>query len=75
MKALHFISFLMGLALAFDNTPPIPERTPGFAIATRNRLKINIELFSELLCDGCAMLHPEFEKFLNMNYLGSPVRE
>lgn len=58
----------------WPNIPPIPERHPGWSEG-KNRLLINFELFEDLLCDGCAMLRPEFERFLNMTYLGLPVRD
>jgi hypothetical protein len=37
---------------------------------------IEFELFTDLLCDGCAVLHEEFNKFFtNMTYLGRPVSD
>lgn len=65
---------LLGTASAFNNTPPIPETRPGWREGL-GKLKIEIELFSDLLCDGCAMLHPEFEKFLDMDFAGRPARD
>jgi hypothetical protein len=73
MKSLIVLSTLTAFAFAFNNTPPIPERHPGWSIG-KNRLLIDIELFTDLTCDGCAMLHPEFERFLDMKFLGYPVR-
>jgi hypothetical protein len=57
---------------AFNNTPPIPSRHAGWSEG-KGRLGIEIELFLDLLCDGCAMVHPEFKEFLKMNYSGTPV--
>ena len=67
-------TILVGASNAFINTPPIPERHPGWSEG-KGKLLIEIELFFDLLCDGCAMMHPEFIRFLNMTYLGSPVRD
>jgi hypothetical protein len=64
----------LGLTSAFANIPPIPERHPGWSEG-KGRLMINIELFEDLLCDGCAMMHPEFEKFLAMDFMGAKVKD
>ncbi|TNV74022.1 hypothetical protein FGO68_gene8605 [Halteria grandinella] len=72
--AFAALAMLTSSAKAWDNIPPIPERHPGWGEG-KNRLMINFEVFADLLCDGCAMLHAEFERFLNMTYLGSPVRD
>jgi hypothetical protein len=61
-------------ANGWANIPTIPERHPGWGEG-KNRLMIKFEVFADLLCDGCAMLHAEFDRFLNMTYLGSPVRD
>ena len=74
LAALTLSALLFSFSQAWQNIPPIPERHPGWAEG-KNRLLINFELFEDLLCDGCAMLHPQFERFLNMTYLGSPVRD
>ena len=66
--ALLYMSSIQG----FDNTPPIPERRPGYAPPEcGNRLQIDVEIFFDLLCDGCAMMHPEFQRFLSMPYPNS----
>jgi hypothetical protein len=37
---------------------------------------IEFEIFTDLLCDGCAMLHEEFNQFFtNKTYLGRPVSD
>lgn len=72
--ALILAASMTSQANGWDNIPPIPERHPGWGEG-KNRLMINFEVFADLLCDGCAMLHAEFERFLNMSYLGSPVRD
>jgi hypothetical protein len=73
------IAILAALSLvlsanAWKNTPPIPERHPGWGEG-KGKLLIDIELFMDLTCDGCAVEWPEFQKFLGMNYLGSQVRD
>jgi hypothetical protein len=72
--SLISILLLLQQSYCYNNTPSIPERHPGWKEG-KGRLLINVELFFCLLCDGCADLHPEFQKFLNMTYLGSPVRD
>ncbi len=37
---------------------------------------IEFDLMTDLLCDGCADLHAQFEQFFqNMTYLGKPVKD
>ena len=67
-------ALLLSLAHSWDNIPPLPERHVGWSEG-KGKLMINIELFEDLLCDGCAMLHPIFQDFLNQTFLGQPVRD
>lgn len=69
-----FSALFFTLVSAWENIPPIPERHPGWGEG-KGKLMIDIEIFADLLCDGCAMMHPEFDRFLNMTYLGAPVRD
>lgn len=36
---------------------------------------IEIEAFMDLFCSGCAAVHPEFKKFLDMPFLSGTVRD
>ena len=59
---------------AWDNTPPIPERHPGWSEG-KNQQMIEFELFYDLTCSASAALHPELKTFLDMPFLGKTVRD
>ena len=62
MKSLSIsaLSIILGSALAWDNTPSIPPFEHMTWQQGQGKLMIEFELFTDLLCDGCAMLHEEF---------------
>ena len=62
------------VALGWDNTPPIPERHPGWGVGKGKQL-INFELYYDLTCSASAAMHPEIETFLTMPFLGATVRD
>jgi hypothetical protein len=64
VSLISVVSYIIPTVGAWANIPPIPERHSGWREG-KGRLLIEIELFNDLLCDGCAMLHPEFDKFLS----------
>jgi hypothetical protein len=61
MKSIALILFasLIATLKAYKNTPPIPDRLPGWSDG-QGKLMIEFDLYTDLLCDGCAMLHEEF---------------
>lgn len=57
MKSLILTLLLLPLVvLGYPNTPPIPDRLPGWSEGG-GRLMIEFDLMTDLLCDGCADLH------------------
>jgi len=60
MKSILLILTFAVAAFAYNNTPPIPDRLPGWSDG-QGKLMIEFELFTDLLCDGCAMLHQDFD--------------
>ena len=61
-------------AAAWDNTPPIPERHPGWGEG-KNQQMIEFEIYYDLTCSASAALHPEWKTFLDMPFLGRTVRD
>ncbi len=57
--SLLLLASLVATASAYKNTPPIPDRLPGWSDG-QGKLMIEFDLFTDLLCDGCAMLHEDF---------------
>lgn len=50
----------LGLTMAWDNTPPIPDRLPGAGFEQGlGKAAIDIELVYDLGCDKCKAEHPE----------------
>ncbi len=75
MKVLPVIAALLAsTASAWDNTPPIPERHPGW-YEGKGKLMITFEVFYDLTCAGSAAMHPELVKFLAMPFLDGTVRD
>ena len=74
MKSLLVLATISTVALGFQNTPPVPERHPGYSEG-KGRQMIDIEIFYDLICDGSAAFHPEFLGFLNMPFLTGTVRD
>ena len=68
--------FALGVkdAVAWDNTPPIPERHPGWGEGKGQQM-IEFEVFYDLTCSASAAMHPEFKNFLDMSFLGRTVRD
>ena len=62
------------MVLAWDNTPPIPERHPGWGEGKGKQL-IEFEFFYDLTCSATQALHPEVKQFLDMPFLGGTVRD
>jgi hypothetical protein len=76
MKYISLLTlFIPAVIFGYPNTPPIPDRLPGWSEGG-GRLMIEFDLMTDLLCDGCADLHQQFELFFkNMTYLGKPVKD
>ena len=51
------LSMMIGRSFAWDNSPPIPPYQPMTWQQGKENLMIEFELFTDLLCDGCAGLH------------------
>lgn len=74
MKSLLALATVATVALAFDNTPPVPERHPGYSEG-KGRQMIEIEIYYDLTCSASAAFHPDFVDFLNMKFLSGTVRD
>jgi hypothetical protein len=59
---LLLLSLLPLSLFGYPNNPPLPDRVPGWSEGG-GRLMIEFELVTDLLCDGCADLHEQFEQF------------
>ena len=59
---------------AWQNTPPIPERHPGWGEG-KGKQMIEFEVFYDLTCSASAAMHPELQEFLSMPFLGATVRD
>ena len=74
------LAALATLCLAdFDNQPPIPGKQPVYTMGTPKQ-GIEILVIYDLICQDSKEHHPEFKRFLDMNWtaLGGPnttVRE
>ncbi|CDW78113.1 UNKNOWN [Stylonychia lemnae] len=77
---MRFISIviiaLVATTNAWDNNPPIPDRYPGSGVGEGSfKQGIDIEVFYDLLCEGCQMHHPKFQQFLDMQFLDGTYRD
>jgi hypothetical protein len=77
MKSILSLSaiLLASTTLAYDNSPPIPERHTGYTFRGKTITNIEIEVFYDLLCEGSAYMNPAFQDFLDMPFLSSTVRD
>eukprot|EP00347_Sterkiella_histriomuscorum_P009669 403340325 len=76
MKSIASIILLstLGYALAWDNTPPIPDRLSGSGFEQGSgKYNIDIELIYDLGCDKCKAEHPMFQTFLQQPFLDGKV--
>ena len=62
MKSILSLSaiLLASTSLAYDNSPPIPERHTGYTFRGKTITNIEIEVFYDLLCEGSAYMNPAF---------------
>ena len=75
MKVLPVIAALLAsTTAAWDNTPPIPERHPGW-YEGKGKQMITFEVFYDLTCPDSAAMNPELVKFLAMPFLDGTVRD
>jgi hypothetical protein len=74
LSMLSVIALSASTTLAWDNTPPIPDRHPGWTDGKGQQM-IEFEVFYDLTCSGSAAMQPEFKKFLDMPFLGRTVRD
>lgn len=63
---------LLGKALAWDNSPPIPERYVSWTEG-KGKSMIEFEFFFDVMCSDCADFHPDFDDFLAMPFLNGTV--
>ncbi len=68
------LALTANVASAWDNTPPIPERHPGWGEG-KGKQMIEFEVFYDLTCSASAAMHPELKIFLDMPFLGGTVRD
>ena len=68
------VAFLAGLAAAWPNTPPLPERIVGLGEGAGKK-NIDIEIHYDLMCEVSAALHPDFATFLDTPFLDGKVRD
>lgn len=73
-KTLIALCTVSSIAMAYDNTPPIPERQLAWYDG-KGRQMIEIDVYYDLTCSASKAFHPEFVKFLNMPFLTSTVRD
>ena len=73
-KALLITVAYITSTQAWDNTPPIPERTVGYGEGSGN-LNINFEMHYDLTCSASAALHPAFKQFLDLPFQDGKVRD
>lgn len=59
---------------AFSNLPTVPGRRSGYAYGT-GASGVEFEAIYDLTCSDCKYADPEFQKFLNMTFLDSTVRD
>ena len=62
LSILSVIAMCASSALGWANTPPIPERHPGWTDGKGQQM-IEFEVFYDLTCSGSAAMHPEVKKF------------
>lgn len=68
------VAFLAGIATAWPNTPPFPERVVGLGEGSGKK-SIDIEIHYDLMCEISAALHPDFATFLDTPFLDGKVRD
>jgi hypothetical protein len=74
-RSLALLPLFLLATCGYPNTPPIPDRLPGWSDG-QGRLMIEFDLITDLLCDGCAYLHQDFDEFFqNMTFMGRPVKQ
>jgi hypothetical protein len=62
------------VAADFGNDPPVPGRRPVWYTGS-GRSGVEIEVVYDLMCSDSAALDPDFQKFLDMPWNNSTVRE
>ena len=69
------VSLLFASVLAdFDNNPPVSGKRPQW-VTGGNKVGIDFEIIYDLMCSDSAAADPEFQKFLNMTWLTSTVKD
>jgi hypothetical protein len=72
---LAVLAMATGFASAdFGNDPPVPGRRPVWYTG-HWKSGVEIEVVYDLMCADSAALNPEFQKFLDMPWLDSTVRD
>ena len=73
---LVVLSVLGATTLAWDNTPPIPDRLPGAGLELgKGGASIDIEIIYDLGCPTCKAEHPEIMKLLDLPFLTGKVSD
>ena len=68
------VSILVASAASFDNNPPVSGRRPQW-VTGGDKVGIDLEIVYDLMCSDSADADPEFQKFLNMTWLTSTVKD